>query len=112
MHVEVDGHYISPVIYINNILMMLLISPYRLKSDNRIMSNSLNNVASDVQSEGDKSKYPYKDEEHTEKSTSLNRVVFFVFVSLFVHISYRRLPVRIYIVQKTHLLSVNILQTL
>lgn len=77
MHVEVDGCHISPVIYINNILMMLIISPYRLKRDNRIMSNSLNNVASDVQSEGDKSKYPYKDEEHTEKSTSLNRVVFF-----------------------------------
>lgn len=74
-----DGCYISPVIYINNILMMLIISPYRLKRDNRIMSNSLNNVASDVQSEGDKSKYPYKDEEHTEKSTSLNRVVFLSF---------------------------------
>lgn len=76
-----EGRYISPVIYINNILMMLIISPYRLKRDNRIMSNSLNDVASDVQSEGDKSKYPYKDEEHTEKSTSLNRVVvFFLFL--------------------------------
>lgn len=32
---------ISQMIYINNILMMLIISPYRLKRDNRIMRNSL-----------------------------------------------------------------------
>lgn len=39
-----------------------------------------------MQSEGDGLKYPYKDEEHAEKSSSLNR--FFVLL-FFVHISYK-----------------------
>ena len=66
------------MIYLNNILMMLIISPYSLRVITGLWETASNNVASDVQSEGDGLKYPYKDEEHAEKSTSLNRFFFFV----------------------------------
>lgn len=69
--------------YLNNIL-MLLISPVRLRVITWLWGTATNNVASDVQSEWERFKYSYKDNEHTEKSTSLNR---FFFSS--VHISYK-----------------------
>lgn len=65
------------MVYLNNILMMLIIS-YRLRVITGLWETAYNNVASD-ESAGDGLKYPYKDEEHAEKITSLNR--FFVFCS-------------------------------
>lgn len=69
--------------YLNDILMMLIISPVRLKVITWLWETAANNVASDVQSEWDSFKYSYKDNEHTEKSTSLNRFFFSL------HISYK-----------------------
>ena len=72
---------ISQRIYLNNILMMLIISPYRLGVITGLWQTAYNNVASDVQSEGDGLKYPYKDEEHAEKKYFIEPFSFFFFCS-------------------------------